>query len=72
MGAIYQVKVEDGLEGPRRKLLEALETLDPTPAAVIAGCTEVELALEGAEVPLPVLLPMGLLAREIVDRAWEA
>jgi aspartate racemase len=71
MGAIYQVKLEDGLAEPRRKLLEALETLDPAPSAVIAGCTEVELALEGAQIPLPVLLPMDLLAREIVDRAWE-
>jgi aspartate racemase len=70
MGAIYQVKLEDGVAEPRRKLLEALATLDPAPAAVIAGCTEVELALEGAEIALPVLLPMDLLAEEIVERAW--
>ncbi len=69
MGAIYQVKLEDGVEGPRRKLLEALAGLDPAPSAVIAGCTEVELALEGAQISLPVLLPMDLLAEEIVARA---
>jgi aspartate racemase len=70
MGAIYQVKLEDGVTEPRRKLLEALVTLDPVPAAVIAGCTEVELALERADLPIPVLLPMDLLAEEIVERAW--
>jgi aspartate racemase len=70
MGAIYQVKLEDGVEEPRRKLVEALAALDPAPAAVIAGCTEVELALEGAGISLPVLLPMDLLAEEIVERAW--
>jgi hypothetical protein len=31
----------------------------------------VELALAEAETPFPVILPMTLLAREIVDRAWE-
>jgi len=70
MGAIYQVKVEDGVAEPRRKLLEAASSLDPAPAALIAGCTEVELALEGAATPVPVLRPMDLLAQEIVDRAW--
>lgn len=70
MGAIYQVKLEDGVAEPRRKLLAALATLDPAPAAVIAGCTEVELALEGADAPIPVLRPMDLLAEEIVARAW--
>jgi aspartate racemase len=70
MGAIYQVKLEDGVAEPRRKLLAALATLDPAPAAVIAGCTEVELALEGAETSIPVLRPMDLLAEEIVARAW--
>jgi aspartate racemase len=70
MGAIYQVKVEDRLEEPRRKLLEAAATLDPAPVALIAGCTEVELALTGASTPVPVLLPMDLLAREVVNEAW--
>jgi aspartate racemase len=69
-GAILQVKLEDDVEEPRRKLLEAVGTLDPAPAAVIAGCTEVELALAGADTSFPVILPMELLAQEIVDRAW--
>jgi aspartate racemase len=70
MGAIYQVKVEDKVEEPRRKLLEAASTLDPSPLALIAGCTEVELAFEGAEGSIPIFRPMDLLAEEIVDRAW--
>ena len=70
MGAIYQVKVEDRLEEPRRKLLEAAATFDPAPVALVAGCTEVELALTGASTPVPVLLPMDLLAREVVNEAW--
>ena len=70
MGAIYQVKVEDAVEEPRRKLLQAVASLHPAPAVLIAGCTEVELAFEGAEAPVPVLRPMDLLAEEIVTRAW--
>jgi aspartate racemase len=70
MGAIYQVKVENAVEEPRRKLLEAASTLDPAPAALIAGCTEVELAFEGADGPVPIFRPMDLLAEEIVARAW--
>ncbi len=70
--AILQVKLEDTVEEPRAKLLEAVDTLDPKPQAVIAGCTEVELALAGAQVPFPIFLPMTLLAQEIVRQAWEA
>ena len=69
--AILQVKLENVLEEPRNRLLRAVSTLAPEPGAVIAGCTEVELALAEAETPFPVILPMTLLAREIVDRAWE-
>jgi len=69
-GAILQVKLEDRVEEPRRKLLAAVESLDAEPAAVIAGCTEVELALAAGDNPWPVLFPMELLAQEIVDRAW--
>jgi len=68
--AILQVKLEDRVEEPRSKLLQAVATLRPEPAAVVAGCTEVELALSGAEPPFPVILPMALLAQEVVDRAW--
>lgn len=70
-GAILQVKLEDRVEEPREKLLAAVDTLQPQPAAVIAGCTEVELALAQAEAPFRVILPMDLLAQEIVARAWE-
>lgn len=70
--AILQVKLEDDVVEPRRKLLAAVDTLHPAPAAVVAGCTEVELALEGAQTSFPVILPMDLLAQEIVDQAWHA
>jgi aspartate racemase len=70
-GAILQVKLEDAVVEPRSKLLRAVETLRPKPRALIAGCTEVELALAGAETALPIILPMTLLAQEIVDRAWD-
>jgi aspartate racemase len=70
MGAIYQVKVEDKVQEPRAKLLEAASTLEPSPVALIAGCTEVELAFEGAEGPVPIFMPMDLLAEEIVRVAW--
>lgn len=70
--AILQVKLEDRFDEPRLKLLEAIEALHPAPAAVIAGCTEVELAFQGAEGPVPIFRPMELLAQEIVDRAWRA
>jgi aspartate racemase len=68
--AILQVKLDDAIEEPRGRLLQAVGTLRPAPGAVIAGCTEVELALAEADAPLPVILPMSLLAQEIVDRAW--
>jgi aspartate racemase len=70
-GAILQVKLEDRVEEPRRKLMAAVDTLSPRPAAVVAGCTEVELSLAQADTPYPVILPMELLAQEIVDRAWK-
>ena len=69
-GAILQVKLEHTVEEPRRKLLAAVAGMDPAPAALIAGCTEVELAFDGAETTLPVIRPMQILAQEIVDRAW--
>jgi aspartate racemase len=68
--AILQVKLEDVVEEPRKKLLMAIDSLDPAPAAVIAGCTEVELAFRGADGPVPIFRPMELLAEEIVSRAW--
>jgi aspartate racemase len=69
-GAILQVKLEDTADEPREKLLEVIRSLDPKPEAVIAGCTEVELAFEGADGPVPIFRPMDLLAEEIVTRAW--
>jgi aspartate/glutamate racemase len=69
-GAILQVKLEHTVDEPRKKLMEAVATMDPEPVALVAGCTEVELAFAGADGSLPVVRPMELLAQEIVDRAW--
>ena len=69
--AILQVKLGNAMEEPRASLLRAVGTLEPRPGAVIAGCTEVELALAEADAELPIILPMTLLAQEIVDRAWQ-
>ena len=69
-GAILQVKLEDSFDEPRRKLLQVVESLDPSPVAVIAGCTEVELAFQDQGAPVPVFRPMDLLAEEIVTQAW--
>lgn len=69
-GAILQVKLEDAVNEPKQKLLNAVGSLDPAPKAVIAGCTEVELALQGAGTEMPVFFPMDLLAEEIVNVAW--
>ncbi len=68
--AILQVKLGHAVEEPRRKLLAVIDSMTPAPGAVIAGCTEVELAFQGAEGPVPVFRPMELLAEEIVSRAW--
>ncbi len=39
------------------------------PAAVIAGCTEIELALGETASGLPVIKPLEVLAKEVVSRA---
>jgi aspartate racemase len=69
-GAILKVKLEDSFEEPRRMLLRVVESLNPSPVAVIAGCTEVELAFQDHAGSIPVFRPMDLLAEEIVTRAW--
>lgn len=71
-GAILDVKLGDALEEPRKKLVRAVEAMDPGVSAVIAGCTEVELAFSGATTELPIVRPMELLAEEIVERAWRS
>ncbi len=39
------------------------------PGAIIAGCTEIELALNDFEYDIPILKPLHLLAKAIVQRA---
>ncbi|MFQ5584228.1 MAG: aspartate/glutamate racemase family protein, partial [Calditrichia bacterium] len=73
MEAVYGetgIKKGGSLFTNRRKLLEAISLLQQEkPAAIIAGCTEVELALEKAEPDIPVFFPLDILADEIVRQA---
>lgn len=70
MAAIQSVKA--GTAGP-----EAAEVLTKVTAsltsrgaqAVVAGCTEIVLALDNSETPIPVIDPSELLARSVVDAA---
>ncbi len=68
--AILRVKLDGPVAEAAARLREAVEAMDPAPAAVIAGCTEIELALSRVQTPWPVVQPMDLLAEEIVERAW--
>lgn len=70
MAAVYGeqgIKSGGELSLNRTKILKAIESLEhKEPAVVVAGCTEVGLAVEGASVRVPVVNPLDILAREIV------
>jgi len=75
MEAIYG---EDGIKATgssphtQSKLLKAIDSLLPgQPVAIIAGCTETELALESAKLQIPIFKPLDILANEIVRQALE-
>ncbi len=73
MAAIYGKKgVKAGVTAgpPREILLEAAQELVRAGAeAVIAGCTEVPLVLRPGDLPVPLLDPMALGAREAIRRS---
>ena len=73
MAAIYGTKgVKAGVTAgpPRDALLKVARELVRSGAeAVIAGCTEVPLVLRPADLPVPLLDPMVLGAREAVRRS---
>lgn len=53
------------------QILLAIENLMKfKPGVIIAGCTEIELALTGRNWDCPIVLPLDLLAREIVKTAY--
>lgn len=64
------VKAGGDLAINREKILRAIQTLqERQPVCLIAGCTEIGLALEGISLEIPVINPLDLLAREIVTQA---
>jgi aspartate racemase len=73
MSAIYGKKgIKAGVTAgpPREILLEvARELIHSGAEAVIAGCTEVPLVLRPGDLPVPLLDPMVLGAREAVRRS---
>jgi aspartate racemase len=73
MDAIYGkegIKTGGDMGANRRKLLQAVESLKMgNPRCIIAGCSEVGLALEGVSVEIPVVNPLDILAGEIVAMA---
>jgi aspartate racemase len=73
MEAIYGeegIKAGGDMGANRKKLLQAVENLRMgNPRCIIAGCSEVGLALEGVSLEIPVINPLDILAGEIVAMA---
>ncbi len=74
MEAIYGeqgIKAIGNNASSRKKVLEAVDSVAAQkPACVIAGCTEIGIALDGVALKIPVIDPVDLLANEIVERAF--
>jgi aspartate racemase len=58
-------------EQPKRALLGVLQNLitSDKPDAVIAGCTEIPLVLEQADIDIPFIDPLRILAEQTIIRA---
>ncbi|NIV11270.1 MAG: amino acid racemase [Aliifodinibius sp.] len=73
MEAIYGqrgIKAGGDFAANQQKILQALEHLKLSgPRCIIAGCTEVGLALKTNSIGIPILNPLFLLAEEIVKEA---
>lgn len=73
MEAIYGrdgIKAGNTGSGPRKLLAEAAMSLRERGAEVIiAGCTEVPLALRQEDLPIPLINPMVLLAKALIAYA---
>ena len=71
MEAIYGkkgIKARGNTPENRKKLMGAIDSLiGKQPKAIIAGCTEVELALEGIELQVPIFYPLDILANKIIN-----
>lgn len=73
MEAIYGakgIKAGGKMATNRRKILKAIDSLKlGNPRCIIAGCTEIGLALEGVALKIPVINPLDILAKEIVRQS---
>lgn len=69
MKAIYQIKSEKNDRSKAKQLLKKAVSHLITQQAqlVIAGCTEVPLALDQDDIPIPLVNPMEILAKKAVS-----
>ena len=70
MEAIYgedSIKVGGDLIKNQKKIIEVIDSLKKQKIdLLVAGCTEIGLALENTKIGIPVLNPLDILAQEIV------
>lgn len=70
MAAIYKVKAGTLHGEPTRLLQHAANTLiEQGASAIIAGCTEIPLALSPQDISVPLLDPLKILAQAVVREA---
>ncbi len=75
MEAIYGkqgIKAIGNNASSRQKMLDAIDALsERKPICSIAGCTEIGIALKGVTLKIPVIDPLDLLAKDLVERAFQ-
>ncbi len=71
MSAIYSdVGIKAGHHHePKEILLEAIESNFTNIDGLVTGCTEISLVLSDDEIDIPIVDPLKILARDVVDRA---
>ncbi|ALV62187.1 Aspartate racemase [Thermococcus sp. 2319x1] len=69
MKAIYEGVKAGDIEPGRKLLLEVAKKLENEVEAIIAGCTEVSVALKPEDLSVPLVDPMDILAEKAVKLA---
>ncbi|AGT34196.1 hypothetical protein OCC_13510 [Thermococcus litoralis DSM 5473] len=69
MKAIYEGVKAGDIELGRKLLLEVAKKLENEVEAIIAGCTEVSVALKPEDLSVPLVDPMDILAEKAVKLA---
>lgn len=72
MASVYgREGVKAGFVDPAKTVLQevVIHLINRGSQAVIAGCTEVPLALDSEDIPIPLIDPLDILARRAVVRA---